>query len=173
MPQHAYWTIVLPDGPTSFRARDRETLEPTLKQLQSRTPDAAMKWFANGRLWESPEAAHEFARLARLAWRKTRGPDWRPGGEHRDPRARFKMPKAARPKRTAPGAPPAPGEGRSPSARPARAPRPKGRGPDSKPTGGQPFGRDARQRRPYRPTGGSRRGGGSGGSRGGGGRGRS
>lgn len=147
MPRHTYWTIILADGPTSFRAREPETLLPTLKQLQSRHPDAVMKWFANGRLWDSPEHAREYTRLARETWRKTRGPDWRPGGSHRDPRARVKTPKPPRRK-------PAAGDGES--GGPGPRPRPSG---GSKPAGAA---KNGRQRRPYRPTGGTRRGGGRG-----------
>lgn len=93
-PRHTYWTIILEGGPTAFRAHMREELLPTLKQLQSRHPDAVMKWFARGRLWDSPEQAQDFARLKRRgAFYQSRGPDWRPGGEHRDPRDRFKRKK--------------------------------------------------------------------------------
>lgn len=90
MPRHTYWTIILEGGPTAFRAHRREDLLPTLKQLQSRHPDTVMKWFARGRLWNSPEEAGAHARIRRsgAAYRQ-RGPDWRPGGEHRDPRDRF------------------------------------------------------------------------------------
>src|SRR3990172_4199264 len=48
-----------------------------------------MKWFARGRLWESPEEA-QAARRAPKALLEKRGRDWRPGGEHRNPRERFK-----------------------------------------------------------------------------------
>ncbi len=93
-PRHTYWTIILEGGPTAFRAHKREELLPTLKQLQSRHPDAVMKWFARGRLWNSPEQASDLARLKRQgALYQTRGPGWRPGGEHRDPRDRFKRKK--------------------------------------------------------------------------------
>src|SRR5690349_7830751 len=61
---------------------------PTFKQLQARHPDAVMKWFAKGRLWNSEEEAHAAQRGG-----ERRKPDWRPGGEHRDPRARFDIPR--------------------------------------------------------------------------------
>ena len=54
-PRHAYWTIILEGKPTAFRAHTQEELLPTLQQLQARHPDAVMKWFARGRLWQSPE----------------------------------------------------------------------------------------------------------------------
>lgn len=82
-PRYTYWTILAGGLPTSFRAASKDDLLPTLKRLQDRHPDAVMKWFARGRLWPSPEAARE-ASLAATARR--RGREWRPGGEHRDPR---------------------------------------------------------------------------------------
>ena len=100
-PRHTYWTIILEGGPTAFRASRREELVPTLKQLQSRHPDTVLKWFARGRLWNSPEEAKLFSLMKRrgVLYAK-RGPDWRPGGEHRDPRDRFKKkPPTGRPYR--------------------------------------------------------------------------
>lgn len=115
-PRHAYWTIIFGNQPTSFRAATREELLPTLKQIQSRHPDAIMMWFARGRLWRSEEEAREALfrrREERGPRREPRGPrpdnrrpddrrpprppgrgrDWRPGGEHKDPRDRFKVPR--------------------------------------------------------------------------------
>jgi hypothetical protein len=57
-PRFAYWTILLDGQPTAFRAAEREELVPTLRQLQSRHPDAILRWFARGRLWDSPADAH-------------------------------------------------------------------------------------------------------------------
>jgi len=173
--RYTYWTIILADGPTSFRARDRDSLVPTLKQLQSRDPKAVLKWFANGRLWDSPEQAREFTRLARMTWQKTRGPEWRPGGEHRDPRDRFKKkPKRAERRPPRPGGTGAGGGDRPGPVGPPRGPAagPASRAPGKPPSRpARTTGTDSRQRRPYRPTGGTRRGGGAGrgGGRGGGG----
>lgn len=93
-PRFTFWTILIDGQPTAFRAADREDLLPTLRQLQAKNPGATMKWFARGRVWESPddarraraeeEAAHRAAKDVR------RGAAWRPGGEHRDPREKFK-----------------------------------------------------------------------------------
>jgi hypothetical protein len=53
-----------------------------------------MQWFSRGKLWESPEAAREALIRERTAERpRERGRDWRPGGEHKDPRDRFKVPR--------------------------------------------------------------------------------
>lgn len=104
-PRHVYWTIILGNQPTAFRAATREELLPTLKQLQSRHPDAVMMWFSRGRLWQSEEEAREALirqRMERTRKRspssgpdrgRPRGRDWRPGGQHKDPRDRFKVPR--------------------------------------------------------------------------------
>jgi hypothetical protein len=121
-PRHAYWTIIYGNQPTSFRAATRDELLPTLRQLQSKHPDAVMMWFARGRLWGSPDEAREAleqrrARPQRHDHRQwpdrrppmrsgdrtdeRRGKDWRPGGAHRDPRDRFKVPRDVKRKRFA------------------------------------------------------------------------
>ena len=87
-PRYAYWTILIDNRPTAFRARVREELLPTFHQLQRKNPDAVMKWFARGRLWESPVEAEAATRRPQQRPEK-RGSEWRPGGQHRDPRARF------------------------------------------------------------------------------------
>jgi hypothetical protein len=94
-PRHHYWTIILEGKPTAFRAHTPDELLPTLRQLQSRHPDAVLKWFARGRLWDTQEEE----RVALLARRRPkpaastdrRPHDWRPGGQHKDPRDRFKV----------------------------------------------------------------------------------
>jgi hypothetical protein len=98
-PRYAYWTIIAGGLPTAFRAADREELLPTFQRIKEKHPDAQMKWFARGKLWESPEAARAVDRRggtqgrARLdeAGRESqrRSREWRPGGEHRDPRQKF------------------------------------------------------------------------------------
>jgi hypothetical protein len=94
MPRHAYWTIVVGTAPTAFRARERETLVPTWRQLSNTQPTARLCWFERGRVWDSPEQATA-ARLAPRAADR-RGKDWRPGGAHADPRARFRVPRAVK-----------------------------------------------------------------------------
>jgi len=93
-PRFTYWTIILDGQPTAFRAAEREQLLPTLKQLQSKNPGAVMKWYAHGRLWESPEEVWQVRLKAREAAREAseerRNRSWRPGGEHKDPREKFK-----------------------------------------------------------------------------------
>jgi hypothetical protein len=85
--RHAFWVIVAGSDATAFRARRPDDLLPTLKQLQRTQPDAALRWFERNRLWESPEHAALAFKARRPA--PARGREWRPGGEHRDPRARY------------------------------------------------------------------------------------
>jgi len=88
-PRYSYWTIIAGGLPTAFRAAERDDLMPTFKRIQEKHPDAEMKWFARGKIWESPEAARQDTE-ARRRPPEGRGRDWRPGGEHRDPRQKFK-----------------------------------------------------------------------------------
>ena len=94
-PRHVYWTIIAGGQPTAFRAAEQEELLPTLKQLQARHPDATMMWFARGKLWPTKEAA-EFSQRQEArpgGGGERRGKGWRPGGEHKDPREQFKVPR--------------------------------------------------------------------------------
>jgi hypothetical protein len=90
-PRFAYWTILVGGLPTAFRSAEREELLPTFKRLREKHPDAAMQWFSRGKLWESPEVAREALLRERMGDERPRdrGRDWRPGGEHRDPRQKF------------------------------------------------------------------------------------
>jgi hypothetical protein len=87
---HAFWVIVDGATPTAFRAKHRDDLVPTLKQLQRTQPAVVLRWFDRGRLWDSPIAARE-ALKAQRRLRSDRGPGWRPGGSHVDPRERYKL----------------------------------------------------------------------------------
>jgi hypothetical protein len=114
-PRFAYWTILIDNAPTAFRAQQRDELAPTLHQLQRKNPTAVMKWFARGRLWESRDEEQAAwrakksatrdrgARHQKMDGRERRGKDWRPGGQHRDPRARFQAGKNRRRKPPASG----------------------------------------------------------------------
>jgi hypothetical protein len=143
-PRYAYWTIIYGNQATAFRAAVPEDLLPTLRQLQRAHPDAVLKFFARGRLWNSEEEARAAlvrrphdrrgrpARPEGRAEGSPRGRNWRPGGEHRDPRERFKVPRdvkrrrfAARLRRKA-----APREGDAPrTPKSAHGPRSPGRAP--------------------------------------------
>ncbi|MGZ4810078.1 MAG: hypothetical protein ACXV7D_12200, partial [Thermoanaerobaculia bacterium] len=58
-PRYAYWTIIAGGLPTAFRAAERDDLLPTFQRIKDKHPDAQMKWFARGKLWDSPEAAQQ------------------------------------------------------------------------------------------------------------------
>jgi hypothetical protein len=99
---HRCWVILVGSVPTSFRAKEREDLVPTFKQLQRTQPDVTLRWFERGRVWENPDAARAASLLAAEAAKvrrprrdpalgPPRGKEWRPGGEHKDPRARFEL----------------------------------------------------------------------------------
>jgi hypothetical protein len=104
-PRFAYWTILIDDAPTAFRARDAHELLPTVAQLKRTNDNVVMKWFSGGRLWDSPDAARAARRRPKIV--EKRGPEWRPGGQHRDPRARFdkKKQRAKRDRDVRPGRP--------------------------------------------------------------------
>ena len=89
-PRYAYWTILIDDTPTAFRATEQSELLPTLNQLKRTNKDVVMKWFAKGRIWDSQEDARR--PVQPRAEGERRGMEWRPGGQHQDPRARFSKP---------------------------------------------------------------------------------
>jgi hypothetical protein len=148
-PRYAYWTILIDQKATAFRAREHEELLPTFHQLKRKNADVVMKWFARGRLWESPAAAQAALRAPKAPLEE-RGRDWRPGGKHQDPRERFRkrsQPHSARPE---PGSPRDTPDGRSPlrpwSAKPRSGPSRSSRPPwNNKP------GKPSTNRRPNGP----------------------
>src|SRR3982750_4028676 len=143
-PRFTYGAISFGNQPTWFRAATRDELVPTLKQLQSKHPDAVLMWFSRGRLWKSEEEAEE-ARRQRFAERDQsrprggddrRGRDWRPGGQHKDPRDRFKVPRDVKRARF-----------KSQSQRDRFDPRPGDQGPPAPPSDDRPPRRDDTQDR--------------------------
>jgi len=80
-PRYAYWTILVDNQPTAFRSAMQEDLMPTFKRLKHKHPSAEMKWFQNGRLWDSRTDAQE-AMLVR--GERGRAGDTRQGGGFRD-----------------------------------------------------------------------------------------
>jgi hypothetical protein len=88
-PRYAYWTILIDGKATAFRAREREELLPTFNQLARKNADIVMRYFARGRLWDTPEQAQWAGRNPATVRPERRDRSWRPGGEHKDPRARF------------------------------------------------------------------------------------
>jgi 23S rRNA pseudouridine2605 synthase len=151
-PRFTYWTIIAGGQPTAFRAATQDELLPTLKQLQSKQPDAVLMWFARGKLWPSEEAAAMALRMQRegTGGRDRRGADWRPGGEHKDPRDRFKVPRDVKRQQFATRARRDRIEeqgGGTPGGRPSR---PVGERP-TRPAGDRPF--KPQGDRPFRPKG--------------------
>ncbi len=138
-PRFVYWTILIDGKATAFRARDLEELLPTVHQLKRKNQDVVVKWFAHGKLWESPEAERA-AQYRPMPPPETRGRDWRPGGHHKDPRDRFK--KKNRPERAWSEADR--DRDRPPSRRGSSDRQPSGGGWQNKP-GGHPAGK----RRPW------------------------
>ena len=93
-PRFVYWTIIFDGQPTAFRSATRDELLPTFNRIQAKHPDAQLRYFARGKLWYSDEEAK--AAIIREKFEKReqhRGRDWRPGGHHKDPRDRFKVPR--------------------------------------------------------------------------------
>ncbi len=86
----SFWMILAGAVPTAFRSPRREDLEPTLHQLQRTQANVTLRWFERGRVWDSPEAAKE-ANFARQRDNAARKDGWRPGGSHKDPRARYQL----------------------------------------------------------------------------------
>ncbi|MEO8678890.1 MAG: hypothetical protein ABI665_07580, partial [Vicinamibacterales bacterium] len=58
-PRYAYWTILIGDEPTAFRAGALEDIMPTFNRLKEKQPTAVLKWFQNGQLWASRIDARE------------------------------------------------------------------------------------------------------------------
>ena len=61
-PRYAYWTILVDEQPTAFRAGAKEDLLPTFNRLKEKHPSAVMMWFQNGKLWPSRLDAQEAMR---------------------------------------------------------------------------------------------------------------
>jgi hypothetical protein len=58
-PRYAYWTIIVDDQPTAFRAGALEDIMPTFNRLKEKQPTAKLMWFQSGKLWPSRLDARE------------------------------------------------------------------------------------------------------------------
>jgi hypothetical protein len=76
-PRYAYWTILVDEQPTAFRAAVVEDLMPTFKRLKAKSPSARMVWFQNGKIWNSRLEAQDAMRERGLRGREG---DKRQGG---------------------------------------------------------------------------------------------
>lgn len=143
MARGAFWTIIVDDQPTAFRATARDDLLPTLKQIQRQHATAVIRWFQRGRLWDTPGDAQD---ARRPVGAERRGAGWRPGGAHKDPRDKYKLPRDVKRKRWAQQAQ----DGRGPFAksRPRTTPGDSSAPPDA--TRSRPPARD-RQDRAWTP----------------------
>lgn len=81
-PRYAYWTILVDDQPTAFRASAQEDLLPTLKRLQAKHASAKMMWWQNGKLWDSrheaQDAMHMRGEMGRRNDSRQSAPGFRP-----------------------------------------------------------------------------------------------
>ena len=100
-PRYAYWTILVDEQPTAFRAGDRDELLPTFKRLQQKHSSARMVWFQNGKVWnsrlEAQEAMHLRGERGRQGDFRQRQRDrregkleWQPKPERREGRLEWK-----------------------------------------------------------------------------------
>src|SRR3974390_2423048 len=105
-PRFAYWTIIFDGQATAFRSATRDELLPTFKQIQSKHPDAQLRYFARGKLWYSDEEAQaalireRFARQEREGRRRPEGErraPWKPRDESRPPHGDNWKPRGDRP----------------------------------------------------------------------------
>jgi hypothetical protein len=152
-PRYAFWTILIDGKATAFRAREKEELLPTFQQLKRTNKDVVFKWFARGRLWETPEESQAALRAPRVVPEK-RGGAWRPGGTHADPRERFKKKSGARSHKfdSRPKPPDAAQGFRPASPRPPNkyGSRPSGPSRGDRSWGGKPPSSGPRQPQPWR-----------------------
>lgn len=79
-PRYAYWTILVDDQPTAFRAGSQDDLMPTFKRLQQKHASAKMMWWQNGKLWNSRLDAQE---AMRARGEMGRARDFRQAGSER------------------------------------------------------------------------------------------
>jgi hypothetical protein len=80
-PRYAYWTILVDDQPTAFRAGSQDDLMPTFKRLKQKHASAKMMWWQNGKLWDSRLDAQEAMRARGEMGRRG---DSRQGGGFRE-----------------------------------------------------------------------------------------
>ena len=91
-PRYAYWTILVDEQPTAFRAGSQEDLMPTFKRLKQKNPTAKMMWWQNGKLWDTRLDAQEAMRARGEIGRRN---DTRQAGGLRD-RDRDRTPRPER-----------------------------------------------------------------------------
>lgn len=95
-PRYAYWTILVDEQPTAFRAALQDDLMPTFKRLRQKHPSARLVWFQNGKIWNSRLDARE---AMRERGERGRAGDERQGGfrSRGGPRTSRTPPRTSRP----------------------------------------------------------------------------
>jgi hypothetical protein len=88
-PRYAYWTIIVDNRPTAFRSASVDELVPTFNRLQSKHPDAVLKWFQNGKLWDSQRQAREAQERRGERGRKFDANQRRDAGDARTPEGKL------------------------------------------------------------------------------------
>jgi hypothetical protein len=152
-PRYSYWTIIIDDKPTAFRAAMLDDLLPTFNRLKQKHPTAVLMWFQRGRLWPSRQDAQ--AALAAERRQTPRAARFNPSADRppRDDRRRppFRDDWGKPPPRDDRGRPPF----RDKRARPpgAAAPRPWTRGKPGGPGGGTRGSGSPPRDRKWRPGG--------------------
>jgi hypothetical protein len=121
-PRYAYWTILVDEQPTAFRAALQDDLMPTFKRLREKHPSTRLVWFQNGKVWNSRLDAQE---AMRERGERGRAGDERQGGfrSTRGPRVtRVHAPKSSRPQDPKTSRPQDP---RTPRPQDPKTPRPQ------------------------------------------------
>lgn len=77
-PRYAYWTILVDDQPTAFRATKVEELLPTFNRLKQKNPSAVMMWSQFGKLWKSPGEAMAEGKSKDPRQSARPKPEWKP-----------------------------------------------------------------------------------------------
>ena len=166
-PRYAYWTIIVDNQPTAFRAGALDDIMPTFNRLKEKQPTAKLMWFQSGKLWPSRIDARE---AMQVRGERGRYSDPRQDGGDKTPsreRPKWKSkdfsagPRAAKPSSREQGAKPEwkPKGSSSPEQRPKPEwkPRTSGEKPEWKPKGssaGPPF-KGGRSEGKDRPEGGA------------------
>lgn len=91
-PRYAYWTILVDEQPTAFRAALQDDLMPTFKRLREKHPFTRLVWFQNGKVWNSRLDAQE---AMRERGERGRSGDKRQGGFRSQPAPGPRAPRTA------------------------------------------------------------------------------
>jgi hypothetical protein len=126
-PRYAYWTIIVDDQPTAFRAGTQEDLLPTLKRLQAKQPNVKMMWWQNGKLWERRIDAQEAMRTRGELGRRsdTRQSDRPAFSDHERRSLGNDRPRPSFRDRPKPSFPARPAFAKAPAGRPSFSDRPR------------------------------------------------